>query len=219
MTLSEPALQAIAARTHKLWDRFYVPAKLRSDPVYSAVAHELEGSDLPVLDVGCGIGLLAQYLRALGHAAPICGFDYDERKIASASAMTAGLNGMSFHVGDARKDLPAHLGHVVILDILQFFTPDEQEALLMEAARRVSPGGKLIIRSGLSDGSWRYRITVLGDLLARATAWMKAAPVAYPMEAQFQRVLTAAGLSVTLTPLWGSTPFNNYLIVATRPAA
>lgn len=216
MTLSEPALKTIATRCCRRWDRFYVPAKLRSDPVYGAVASELKDSPLPVLDIGCGIGLLAQYLRELGHIVPIRGFDYDARKIDSATTMTADLDDVSFHVGDARKDLPPHHGHVVILDILQFFTPVEQDALLHEAAQRVSAGGKLIIRSGLQDDSWRYRITVLGDVLAKATAWMKSGPVAYPTEAQFERVLGAAGLQVKVMPLWGGTPFNNYLIVAQR---
>jgi hypothetical protein len=45
---------------------------------------------------------------------------------------------------------------------------------------------------------------------------MKAAPTRYPDAAQFQRVLTAAGLQVRIEPMWGGTPFNNYLIVGQR---
>lgn len=217
MTLAEPDLKAIAQRCSKRWDRYYVPAKLGTDPVYGAVARELNGSALPVLDIGCGIGLLSHYLRGLGMKMPVTGFDYDERKIASAVSMVSDLSEVNFSVGDARTDLPAHHGHVVILDILQFFTHAEQNALLRLAAQRVAPGGKLIVRSGLRDESWRYRVTVLGDWLAKVTTWMKAAPVAYPTGEQFRSVLAAEGLEVTLVPLWGGTPFNNHLIVAERP--
>jgi hypothetical protein len=45
---------------------------------------------------------------------------------------------------------------------------------------------------------------------------MKAGPTRYPDAAQFQRVLSAAGLSVRIEPMWGGTPFNNFLIVGKR---
>jgi 2-polyprenyl-3-methyl-5-hydroxy-6-metoxy-1,4-benzoquinol methylase len=217
---SPAALEAIARLCEGRWELHYTRSKLRSDPVYSAVMREVTGSPLPLLDIGCGIGLLAHYLRACGHRVPITGFDYDTRKIHSAQAMAAraGHSDLAFAAGDARTGLPHFTGHVVILDILQFFTEAEQDALLTAAAARVAPGGKLIIRSGLRDDSWRFRITVLGDYLAKATLWMKAAPTRYPDAAQFQRVLAAAGLSVRIQPMWGGTPFNNFLIVGERRA-
>lgn len=215
---SPAALEAIACLCKGRWDHFYTKAKLGSDPVYSAVSHEVQASPLPLLDIGCGIGLLAHYLRACGQNAHVTGFDYDSRKIASARQMAVkgGHHDLSFTAGDARTGLPEFSGHVVILDILQFFTESEQDALLTAAADRVAQGGKLIIRSGMRDDSWRFRITVLGDYLAKVTFWMKAAPTRYPEAEQFQRVLSAAGLKVRIEPMWGGTPFNNYLIVGER---
>jgi 2-polyprenyl-3-methyl-5-hydroxy-6-metoxy-1,4-benzoquinol methylase len=219
MTLPPQALQRIAQRATTRWDQHYVPSKLRTDPVYAAVSAVLlaqDRTDHPVLDIGCGLGLLGQYLREVGYAAPIAGTDYDERKIRGAQKMTTGLSDMTFTVNDARQGLPPHHGHVVILDILQFFTQEEQALLLKAAADRVAPGAQLIIRSGLRDDSWRYRITVMGDYLAKLTFWMKAAPVTYPTAEFFQSTLTAAGLGVAIQPLWGRTPFNNYLICGHR---
>jgi hypothetical protein len=112
--------------------------------------------------------------------------------------------------------MPAFSGQVVILDILQFFTREQQVALLRLAAARVAPGGKLVIRSGLRDMSWRYRLTVAGDWLAKLTFWMKSGPVCYPQRETFENTLTAEALSVRMEPLWGRTPFNNWLIVAER---
>lgn len=209
----------IASFCQGRWDYFYARSKLRSDPVYAAVVREIAASELPVLDIGCGIGLLAQYLRATGHRAPVFGFDYDGRKIECAKFVAAqsGHQGLSFSAGDARTGLPDFSGHVVILDILQFFTREEQNALLISAAVRVAPGGKLIIRSTLRDSSWRYRATVCGDHLAKITSWMKAAPTSYPDAQQLREALGEAGMEVRLEPLWGATPFNNYLILATKP--
>jgi len=210
-------IDRIASLCDRRWDRHYTRAKLRSDPVYAAVVGEIGSSHLPVLDIGCGIGLLAHYLSACGCQAPVTGLDYDERKIASAQRMAraAGHSGLAFTPGDVRTGLPEFSGHVVVLDILQFLTQAQQDAVLSAAAARVAPGGKLIIRTGLRDGSWRFGVTVLGDYLAKATLWMKAAPTCYPDAAQFHRVLGTAGMKVTLQPLWGRTPFNNFLVIAT----
>jgi 2-polyprenyl-3-methyl-5-hydroxy-6-metoxy-1,4-benzoquinol methylase len=216
--LSATALRHISRLCPGRWERWYAAAKLRSDPVYAAVTQELHASPLPVLDIGCGIGLLACYLRESGFASAIAGFDYDPQKISCAQSMAArsGYAGLSFMTGDARSGLPDFSGHVVIIDILQFFTREEQVALLRAAASRVAQGGKLIIRTALRDDSMRFRITVAGDWLARLTFWMKGSPVSYPDRALFESVLSAAGLRVRLQPLWGGTPFNNHLVVAER---
>ena len=93
--------------------------------------------------------------------------------------------------------------------------PEQIEELLKLAAARVAPGGKLVIRSGLKDESFRFKVTVAGDFLAKATFWMKDAPIHYPTAEDFRSILSPFGL-VTITPLWGKTPFNNHLIVLNK---
>ena len=219
MTISPEAVKLIASRSHTLWDRFYVASKLRSDPVYQAARSELASSLMPVLDIGCGIGLLTHFLRETGYVVPMTGFDCDKNKITRAEAMAKAANytDLTYSVGDARLALPAHRGHVVVLDILQFMSLPDQAVLLRAAAERVAVGGKLIIRSGLRDDSRRFRMTVLGDWLAKFTLWMKQAPMAYPSADELQQVLGEMGLRVDIQPLWGGTPFNNHLVVAQRP--
>lgn len=204
----------IASLYRGRWDRNYVASKLRTDPLYEALGNTIRDSDLPLLDLGCGLGLVAFFLRCEGIDVPIRGLDYDSRKIEMANLAASGFGGqgLSFAVHDLRTGLPGHSGNVCILDILQFFDSDEQETLLNSACSKVAPGGKLIIRSGLRDDSARFKITVLGDLLAKATFWMKAGPTHYPTHEDFQRILAPYG-RVKITPLWGGTPFNNHLIV------
>lgn len=216
--MRDPDVPSIASLYAGRWNQNYVAAKLRTDPLYTALAEQLRPSHLPLLDLGCGLGLLAFFLRAQGIDVPIHGLDYDSRKIIAANkaAELAGTARVSFATHDAREGLPAHAGNVSILDILQFFNPEEQSRLLNLAARRVAPGGLLIIRSGLRDSSLRFKITVAGDLIAKASFWMKAAPTHYPAAADFHRILSPFG-HVKITPLWGRTPFNNHLIVLRCP--
>ncbi len=212
--MTDTLAKKLAAPFAGYFDRQYVAAKVKTDPLYGAVYEELRDSGMPLLDLGCGLGLLAFYLRERGLVFPIRGLDYDSRKIRAAEkvAEALSLTGISFATHDARSGLPEHSGNVSILDILQFFTPEEQERLLGLAADRVAPGGRLVIRSGLRDDSLRFKVTVAGDFIAKLSFWMKAAPTHYPEAEDFERILSPYG-KVRISPLWGGTPFNNHLIV------
>src|SRR5690606_8912123 len=58
-------------------DYYYTLAKLRTDPLYPGVLAALRGSRAPLLDLGCGLGLLAHALRGDGQAMPYLGVDID----------------------------------------------------------------------------------------------------------------------------------------------
>jgi len=200
------------------WDRQYIRSKILSDPLYEGVYQQLKKRGFPLIDIGCGLGILGLYLRERGWTLPIVGFDYDSRKIEEGKKLitSGGYKNIVLIQGDARVDLPAHVGDVTILDILQFFETEEQEKLLRLAAKKVCPGGKLIIRSGLHEKNLRFFLTWLADVLNKCTFWMKSAPKNYPTAEFFQTVLTNEGFQVEIKPFWGNTPFNNYLIVGIR---
>jgi SAM-dependent methyltransferase len=200
--------------------RWYTRIKLWTDPLYAGARAAMEGASGPLLDVGCGMGLWPFYLRESGWDGAIHGLDYDSRKIEAAQHVARGLGcDITFATGDARQGLPPHSGSVSILDILQYFDAAAQAKLLTEAAARIAPGGRLIVRSGMAARGWRAGVTKAGDLLAVATFWMKAAPQRYPTPEEMDATLRAAGLVGTITPLWGRTPFNNWLAVYERAAA
>ena len=59
------------------WDYFYSRSKLGSDPLYPGVCEALRGTTAPLLDLGCGLGLLAHALRADGIDIAYRGVDND----------------------------------------------------------------------------------------------------------------------------------------------
>ena len=197
---------------------YYARTKLATDPLYPAVLGSLRGCDAPLLDLGCGIGLLAHALRADGQAMAYSGVDFDPRKIAAANAAAtrARLAEVAFTPCDLLHERPTHHGSVAILDVLQYFPGDVQARVLGDAIGMLGPGAKLVIRSGLQDADARSRITRVADRTANAIGWMRSAPLHYPTRDWFERMLAAAGLAAGIRPLHGRTPFNNWLIVATR---
>ena len=196
--------------------RMYVRWKVRSDPAYAAVLARIGAYRQPLLDLGCGVGLLAFFLREHGVGVPILGIDFDDRKIDLARKAAQRYRGIDFIRGDARDELPE--GHnVVVLDILQYFSPSDQQRILTQVAKAVAPEGIVVIRSGLRDASWRYRITRAMDAFGRAIRWMRAESLTYPSRDEI--VGAFDGFDVDVAPLWGGSPFNNYLFVFTRAAA
>jgi 2-polyprenyl-3-methyl-5-hydroxy-6-metoxy-1,4-benzoquinol methylase len=208
------------ARIASLYDnrlqRGYVMGKLTNDPVYAATVAVIAGTQLPLLDLGCGIGLLGQYLSAQGHRLPYIGFDHDERKIAAGqrAAQRAGLDAMmSLHHADA-AELPALRGHVALLDMLHYLPAERQPVLLHAAIRHLAPQGCLIIRNVLREPNWRFHVTRLEEFFLRASGWIPDGAQHYPTADELRGPLEDAGLDVRIEPLHGRTPFNSYLIVA-----
>jgi len=187
--------------------RSYVRWKVKTDPVYGAVFERLRGTSDPIVDVGCGAGVLAAYLRARGFEAPVTGVDHDARKIAIARGL--GLRDATFDIGDAGAiDLS---GTIVMLDLLHYFDAAAQASLLRRAA---AASNLVIIRDAVRDGSWRYRATYAQEAFARAIRWLKAERLNFPSR---ETIVDAfAGFDAEIVPLWGRTPFNNYLFVFRR---
>jgi 2-polyprenyl-3-methyl-5-hydroxy-6-metoxy-1,4-benzoquinol methylase len=215
-------VEAIASRfLPSRWHYYYSRSKLATDPLYAAVADALAGTHAPLLDLGCGVGLLAHYCRVRRIAVPYHGVDNDSAKIdlARAAATRAGLTSCQFDTLDLSRAMPSHQGSVVLLDVLQFLPPERMATLIAQVAACITDSGRLVIRTGVQDASWRTRVTRAADWFARAIRWMNAAPRAYPTRAFLLEQLGAHGLEARFTPLWGNTPFNNWLVIAQRPTA
>jgi trans-aconitate methyltransferase len=211
------AVRATAAR-YRRWPNlyYYAQGKLRLDPAYPFVAAALHGSDRPLLDIGCGMGLLAAWLRAHGHRGPIRGLDVDAEKVAVANDILAG-EAAEFTAGDARH-LPPHQGDVVVLDVLHYFPDSDQADLLRGIAAAVAPGGTAWIRVTLADRSWRYAVTRMEEWFVQASGWIPTSGWNFPTADEVAGPLTTAGLAVDARPMWGLTPFNSYLFTARRSA-
>lgn len=210
--------RSIFSRFEDRGSRRYVRGKLWIDPVYQGATEVFAGSTQSLLDIGCGMGLLGMFLARHGHCPPYLGVDSDPRKIASARNYAAGANPhMQFIESDAGQ-LPEFSGDVALLDALHYMPQELQQRVLQAAASRVAPGGVLMIRNCLRDSSWRYWATVIEEKFLHWSSWMQVGAQHFPRLEEITAPLQHAGLTVTMQPLWGYTPYNSYMILARRPA-
>jgi SAM-dependent methyltransferase len=190
----------------------YAKGKIGWDPAYPEVAAILRGSPRPLLDIGCGIGLLAAYLRECGCSQPITGIEPDAAKVRSARDLVAGhYPGLEFLAGDARS-LPEFSGDIVVLDVLHYMDPADQEAVLMAISARIAPGGRALIRTTFRDSSWRYLATLVEEVFVRRSGWIRGERCHFPSREEIENLFQNSAFSLSLRPMWGKTPFNSHLI-------
>lgn len=198
------------------WDYYYALSKLRSDPLYPGVLSALRGTTAPVLDLGCGLGLLAHALHHDGQQQRYRGVDNDAAKIQRGQRYAATLPHAQLEWMDLSREQPEHSGSVAILDVLQYLDTPTQQGVLTRAAGQLTGDGRLVIRVSLADTSGRGRTSRVSDRLAKAIGWMQSTPRSYPSAEFFLDTLTDVGVDAQIRPLFGRTPFNNWLIVGQR---
>jgi len=204
----------------------YVRIKLAVDPIARLIADvegECEHALGEVLDIGTGRGQLPILLLELGRATRAHGVDWDRTKIMHAQrAAQARIDGTSpahatFEAEDARTFSAAPSDTVLLIDLLHYFSIDEQNAILERAADHVKPGGRLLVREADTERGWRSWATLLEERFFTAVRFNRGERVRFRPAREISSRLEARGFSCRIVPAWGSTPFSNVLVVARLP--
>ena len=99
-----------------------------------------------------------------------------------------------------------------MLDLLHYFTDDEQRRIISNAADYARPGDVVIVRECIRDESWRYRLTWLAETFATSIGWLRGERLNFPTCGSIVDEFERRHFEVEVVPLWGGTPFNNYLL-------
>lgn len=215
----ERACTIVAAQFPQRWLRTYVGSKLRRDPIYPAAYGLLRGSAEPILDLGCGVGLLAFYLRERGCRQPVLGLDLDARKIGHGQRIAqAHYQDVDLRYQDVQQPLPDFSGNIVLFDVLHYLPLAQQTVLLAHLAERIAPGGLLMIRDCPRDNGPRFWMTYVAEKFAQIVSWNLNTSLHFPSRARINEAFTRDEFERESRPLWGTSPFNNYLFIFRRRA-
>ena len=156
-----------------------------------------------VLDVGCGTGLLAEYIADIvGPAGHVLGIDPLPLRIelAQAKAREHARANLEFRVGNANdlSAIPTASFDVVCLNAVLHWLPDKAGPL-REFARVLRPGGRIGIGGGAKDQNSQVR-EVMSAALARPRFAVYPRPsggiVHRVDEGEMRELLVAAGFEV-----------------------
>ena len=216
----EGACARVAAQFQERWLRRYVRGKLRHDRIYPTAYELLRSSGNPILDIGCGVGLLAFYLRERACRQAVLGLDVDARKIRYGTKIAAArYDAIELRFHDVQGAMPVFSGNIMLFDVLHYLPHAAQTTLLSHLADCVAPGGVLIIRDCPRERRPRFWMTVLMEKMAQAVSWNLNTPLHFPSRASIDDVFSAHEFQRESRPLWGTSPFNNHIFIFRRTAA
>jgi SAM-dependent methyltransferase len=207
----------------------FARAKLRTDPVYRAILElGLLLGRARVLDLGCGQGLLAVWLRAAERCHERGNWPRDWPP-APRTLSTRGIELMACEVERARRALgPASevsqtdirsaafgaVDAVVILDVLHYLPPQAQIEVLQRVRAALPHHGLLLLRVGDAAGGLRFRYGQWSDrlvMLLRGHAWVA---LHCRSVTQWRILLRDCGFDSEAKPMSRGTPFANVLLIA-----
>jgi len=203
----------------------YVRIKLGVDPIAKLIA-DIEGEGRGalgrVLDIGTGRGQLPILLLELGRATEAHGLDWDEAKIevarraASQSRDDRGPVEATFAREDARDFQAEPADTVLLIDLLHYFSIEEQDTILKNAADHVREGGRLLVREADTERGWRSFATLCEEKLFTALRFNRGERVAFRPAREIASLLEGRGFRCEIVPAWGGTPFSNVLVVGRK---
>lgn len=223
-----PAKTATAARTLDLYrdaplpDRVHVAVRWRSCP-FPAVAEHLPDSG-PILEVGCGHGLMAALAALQSSGRRVTGVDVDGKKIAAARQAAGRARDQGAHLdfstmGDG--ELPEGPWQaVVVVDVLYLLDPHEQRALLDACAARLAPGGTLLVKEMDYRPRAKFAWNLAQETLAvRVLGLTEGSRLSFTAPDVVASGLRAQGLTVIQRRLDRGYPHPHHLLVATSSGA
>jgi len=238
MTVSfrDTLVDAAAAR-YRTGGRFawhFARSKLRHDPVFCGLlATGVIPDAARLVDLGCGQGLLAAWLRSartLYEAGtwpsgwpppPIIGGYFGVELMPSdvARARRALHGDAEFAPGDMRTAAFGRADVVVILDVLHYVDFADQGSLLRRVRAALRPGGVLVARIGDAAGGPGFRWSVWSDHAVAFCRGHRLRRLYCRSTAEWTAVLAELGFVVDAAPMRQGTPFANTLLVARVPPA
>ena len=161
------------------WDRIR-SLYVAEEAVESAISQAAgEGPFERIIDLGTGSGRMLTLMGA--RARQLIGLDLSRNmlNIARVNVTKAGLSNFELRQGDIfSTQLPTGSGDLVLVHQVLHYLADPQAAVV-EAARLVTPGGRLLIvdfaSHGLEDLRVRHQHRRLGFAAQEINAWLKAA--------------------------------------------
>jgi hypothetical protein len=207
----------------------FARGKLSRDPVFFGL---LEHGVIPdadrLVDLGCGQGLLASWLRSardlyergvwpLGWPAPpklgtIWGLELMAKDVDRARAALG--NTAQFAVGDIRSADIGATEAVVILDVLHYIDYAAQDDVLRRVREALPAKGIFVTRIGDAAGGLPFRLSNWVDHAAAFFRGHRLAAFHCRPLRDWQATLENLGFAVETTPMCRGTPFDNVMLVA-----
>ncbi|HEY1205138.1 MAG: DUF2062 domain-containing protein [Bryobacteraceae bacterium] len=197
------------------YDRGFIRWKLRLDKIFDILRNELAPG--PVVDLGCGYGIALALAELREPGRRLCGCDLDPHRI-EVARRALGPSGAELAVADIREFRFEPAAIILILDVLQYLTPEEQREVIENCCASLLPGGKFLFRiPDCRRGAPSWMSLALDKLVFRFTG-CRDKPTVLPAGA-YRAILTDAGMEVRELAVMNRLPLAHIVFIGSRSAA
>jgi SAM-dependent methyltransferase len=197
-------------------DRGFVRWKLRLDRIFDILLAEDLGAGT-VVDLGCGHGTALALVASAGRPRRLLGCDLNAARIAAGSQALARLDA-DLRVADVRIFKLPPAGLILILDVLQYLTADEQRTLIERCCSALEPEGKFIFRVHDRNRGVFSLLSLAFDRLIFAFGRAGVHPLMLSA-LEYRSALEKAGVRFTERRLRNRLPLAHIVFIATKPVA
>jgi Predicted exporter len=117
-------------------------------------------------DLGCGYGFMSYMLHWSAEGRQFVGMDYDADKVETAQNNFLRGDGIRFQQQNLTQVQLDNCDGILIMDVLHYMLPEQQEALLEKCATALNAGGVLVVRDGVAELQQRIKGTKLTELFS-----------------------------------------------------
>ncbi len=171
-----------------------------------------------VIDIGCGYGILPNYLALSDPGSYVKGIDIDAERILKADQTTGTRKNIHFEVGDFMKSDLDQFNVVVAIDLMHYFDFDQQDRIINRLGTVLNSGGIFIFRQPDTAPKWRYYWNYLHEFIMVSSNITKtnSQNLYFRSSNSTKLVLDRAGFDVSIYPNTSLLPYSDTLFICRK---
>jgi len=164
-----------------------------------------------VIDIGCGYGLLANFLVLRSSKRDVTGIDLSVGRISVAQKTTDNRKKIQFKLMDALDLQLGKYNAVIMSDFLHHIDCETQEELLARLYQKLPPGGLVIIEEVDSRPLWKYWFAIMSDKILNVGERQF-----FRNHREFQKLLERTGFHVKTKEVNKGIPLSDILFICKK---
>ena len=196
-------------KSNSLSKRAYVNLRWRLCP-FEKLEKYLPKSGV-ILDIGCGYGLLTNFLSFKSAQRQVIGIDNSQKRLEVAKSTIKERSNIKFIQGNVDNlELPVCNG-AVMSDFLHHLPEKTYSRLLAKIYSKLEPGGKLIIEEVDNKPFWKYLSNLFIDHILYPGQKINFKPADY-----WRKLLTEIGFQVEIVSAHQELPLSDVIFVCAK---
>ncbi|MFC1546622.1 class I SAM-dependent methyltransferase [bacterium] len=149
-----------------------------------------------IIDIGCGWGMFSNLLALSSSERNVYGIDLDSLKIGWAKKTIKDRDNIKFDVQDLKTIKLDKINSIVIWDVLHHLEEETQFSVLEECYKKLSVGGKFILKENDVVPLWKYWASHFVEMIALGFNITMSKKILFRSRKEWKKLLEKYGFKV-----------------------